>query len=32
MMICYAFENRSHWFVLAFAGTCVLASTNPHNE
>ena len=27
MMLCYALENRSHWFVLAFAGTCVLAST-----
>ncbi len=27
MMICYALESRSHWFVLAFAGTCVLAST-----
>ena len=27
MMVCYAFEHRSHWFILAFAGTCVLAST-----
>ncbi len=27
MMVCYALESRSHWFVLAFAGTCVLAST-----
>ena len=26
MMVCYALETRSHWFVLAFAGTCVLAS------
>jgi hypothetical protein len=26
MMICYALENRSPWFVLAFAGTCVMAS------
>jgi hypothetical protein len=26
MMVCYALEARSHWFVLAFAGTCVLAS------
>jgi hypothetical protein len=26
MMICYALEARSRWFVLAFAGTCVLAS------
>jgi len=27
MMICYAFENRSPWFILAFAGSCMLAST-----
>jgi hypothetical protein len=27
MMVCYALESRSHWFVLAFAGTCILAST-----
>jgi hypothetical protein len=27
MMICYAFENRSSWFVLAFAGACALGST-----
>ena len=26
MMVCYALESRSQWFVLAFAGTCVLAS------
>jgi hypothetical protein len=26
MMIFYALESRSHWFVLAFAGSCVLAS------
>lgn len=26
MMICYALEKRSPWFVLAFAATCVLAS------
>ena len=26
MMVCYALEARSHWFVLAFAGTCALAS------
>jgi hypothetical protein len=26
MMICYALESRSHWFVLAFSGTCILAS------
>ncbi|HEX2727670.1 MAG TPA: hypothetical protein VHN20_17745 [Beijerinckiaceae bacterium] len=26
MLVFYALENRSHWFVLAFAGACVLAS------
>jgi hypothetical protein len=26
MLACYAMEERSHWFVLAFAGACVLAS------
>jgi hypothetical protein len=26
MLVCYALENRSHWFVLAFAGACVLGS------
>ena len=26
MMVCYALESRSRWFVLAFAGTCVLTS------
>ena len=26
MMVCYALESRSHWFVLAFSGTCILAS------
>jgi hypothetical protein len=26
MVVCYALEYRSRWFVLAFAGTCVLAS------
>jgi hypothetical protein len=26
MMIFYALEDRSSWFVLAFAGACVLAS------
>jgi presenilin-like A22 family membrane protease len=26
MMIFYALERRSRWFVLAFAGACVLAS------
>ena len=27
MLVFYALERRSHWFVLAFAGSCVLAST-----
>jgi hypothetical protein len=26
MLVTYALEARSHWFVLAFAGACVLAS------
>ena len=26
MLITYALEDRSHWFILAFAGTCVLSS------
>jgi hypothetical protein len=26
MLVCYALEDRSRWFVLAFAGACVLAS------
>ena len=26
MMVFYALEDRSAWFVLAFAGACVLAS------
>jgi hypothetical protein len=26
MMVCYALEERSAWFVLSFAGACVLAS------
>jgi hypothetical protein len=26
MMICYALENRSRWFILAFGGACVLGS------
>ena len=26
MLIFYALERRSHWFILAFAGACVLAS------
>jgi len=26
MVVCYALEARSRWFVLAFAGTCALGS------
>lgn len=26
MLICYAFESRSHWFVLGFAVACALGS------
>ena len=26
MLICYALEDRSHWFILAFAVACVLGS------
>ena len=26
MLVCYALEERSAWFVLAFAGACALAS------
>lgn len=26
MLICYAFERRSPWFILAFAISCALAS------
>jgi hypothetical protein len=26
MLVCYALEARSHWFVLAFAASCVLGS------
>jgi hypothetical protein len=26
MLVCYALEERSRWFVLGFAGACVLAS------
>jgi hypothetical protein len=25
-LLTYAFENRSHWFILAFSGACVLGS------
>jgi hypothetical protein len=27
MLICYAFEKRSRWWILAFAISCVLGST-----
>jgi len=26
MLVCYALEERSPWFTLAFAGACVLGS------
>jgi hypothetical protein len=26
MLVCYALEDRSRWFVLAFAAACALAS------
>ena len=26
MLVCYALEDRSRWFVLAFAGACALPS------
>ena len=26
MLVCYALEDRSHWFVLAFAAACLLGS------
>jgi hypothetical protein len=26
MLVCYALEDQSHWFVLAFAGACALGS------
>jgi hypothetical protein len=26
MLVTYSLENRSRWFVLAFAGSCVLGS------
>jgi hypothetical protein len=27
MLVTYALEQRSHWYVLAFAGSCLLGST-----
>ena len=26
MLVCYALEARSRWFILAFAGACILGS------
>jgi hypothetical protein len=26
MVVCYAFEARSPWFILGFAGSCLLGS------
>ena len=26
MLVCYALEDRSHWFVLGFAAACALGS------
>jgi hypothetical protein len=26
MLVCYALEKRSPWFILAFAGACLLGS------
>jgi len=26
MLVTYALENRSHWFILAFAAACLLGS------
>jgi hypothetical protein len=26
MVVCYAFEQRSPWFILGFAGSCLLGS------
>jgi hypothetical protein len=27
MLLCYALEHRSHWYILGFAGACALGST-----
>jgi hypothetical protein len=27
MLVFYALESRSHWFILAFSGACLLGST-----
>ncbi len=26
MLVCYALEDRSHWYILGFAGACALGS------
>ena len=26
MLVCYALENRNNWFILGFAGACLLGS------
>jgi hypothetical protein len=26
MLVCYAFEKRSRWFILGFSGACMLGS------
>ncbi len=26
MLVCYALEERSHWFILLFAGACLMGS------
>jgi len=26
MLVCYAFEKRSHWFILGFAAACAFGS------
>jgi hypothetical protein len=26
MLVCYAFESRNRWFILGFAGSCILGS------
>ena len=26
MLVCYTLEDRSHWFILAFAASCALGS------
>jgi hypothetical protein len=28
MLVCYALEHRSHWFILAFAVACALGSAH----